>query len=166
MLLKEDNENHRSHMFIGSPTIQKHMVSRSLEKMMLVAVGLTTAVLVGAPVLLYAVVTMDSAAQVRQAETLADMIHNATAKVDTGSTSEITIEVVVPKYTNVTASGTTLTVTYRRENTEPIIWYETYIHNIVMVAGPSLAPNAFFVQVRLVADTIEMTFSYASPPHG
>jgi len=135
------------------------MVSRSLEKMMLVAVGLTTAVLVGTPVLLYAVVTMDMAAQVGQAETLADTMHNATGKVDTGNTSEIIVEVVVPKYTNVTALGTTLTVTFRRENTEPIIWSETYSHNIVMQAGPSFTPGAFFVRIRLVADTIEIRFS-------
>lgn len=129
---------------------------------MLVAVGLTTAVLVGAPVLLYAIVTMDSAAQVRQAETLADTIHNATGKVDTGNASEVTFEVVVPKYTNVTALGNTLTVVYRRENTEPIIWSETYGHNIVMLAGPSFAPGAFYVQVKHVADVIEIRFSFTT----
>jgi len=44
------------------------MVSRSLEKMMLIAVGLSTAVIIGVPVLLYAIDTMSYSTHLQTAQ--------------------------------------------------------------------------------------------------
>ena len=72
------------------------MVSRSLEKMMLIAIGLTTAVIIGVPVLLYAIDTMTTTQQIQYAHQTADTIFNATQQVDSGDVGELTIQVYVP----------------------------------------------------------------------
>ena len=77
---------------------QKHMVSRSLEKMLLIAVGLTTAVMVGVPVLLVAMDTISNASQLESAQSFAIIMHNVTGQVDSGQTNDTSMEIRVPDY--------------------------------------------------------------------
>lgn len=133
------------------------MVSRSLEKMMLIAVGLSTAVIVGVPVLLYAIDTVNAASELELAQTFAQRLHNATDRVDVGIVENVTAQVNVPKHVTVSAAGSILTVSYQREGMEPSVWTDSYSHNIDLVAPDGV--GTYSMQVRMVSSTIEITFT-------
>ncbi|MFX0045917.1 MAG: hypothetical protein ACFE8Z_08720 [Candidatus Hermodarchaeota archaeon] len=133
------------------------MVSRSLEKMLLIAIGLSTAVLVGVPVLMYAMDTLGAASQAEKAGLFADRVHNVTRSVDIGTANNVAIEINVPESVVVTSSGTTLTITFERKGTETRTWSDVYNHSIVLV-GPTGA-GTYIMYVQLDSATIEITFS-------
>ncbi|UCH04847.1 MAG: hypothetical protein JSW05_01435 [Candidatus Thorarchaeota archaeon] len=133
------------------------MVSRSLEKMLLIAIGLSTAVLVGVPILMYAMDTLGAASQVERASLFADRVHNVTRSIDIGTANNVAIEINVPEGVVITSDGTTLTITFEREGMETRTWSVVYNHSIVLV-GPMGAGN-YIVYVQLSSATIEITFS-------
>jgi uncharacterized protein (UPF0333 family) len=133
------------------------MVSRSLEKMMLVAVGLTTAVMVGVPVLLYAIDTVNAASEFELARTFAQGVQNATSRVDLGIVANVTSNVYVSNGVTVTAAGNTLTVSYQKGIQEPIVWTSSYAHDIVIL-GALVSGDTCNMEVRMSSGTIEITF--------
>jgi len=133
------------------------MVSRSLEKMMLVAVGLTTAVIVGVPVLLYAIDTVNAASEFELARTFAQEVQNATVRVDLGVVANVISNVYVPNGVTVTATGNTLAVSFQKSTQEPIVWTSSYAHNIVIVGAP-ISAETCNMEVRMTSGTIEIIF--------
>ncbi|MHA2240108.1 MAG: hypothetical protein ACXACE_00735 [Candidatus Thorarchaeota archaeon] len=133
------------------------MVSRSLEKMMLIAIGLTTVVIVGVPVLLYAMDTLSGASQLDMAETFATRIHDVTLAVDNGTSNDTLIEVNVPSGVTVSAVGNSLSVTLQRASSDPIVWSWDFNHNLQVVQPES--SGLHILQVRYVAGIIELTFT-------
>ncbi|MFQ5831106.1 MAG: hypothetical protein ACE5H4_00180 [Candidatus Thorarchaeota archaeon] len=133
------------------------MVSRSLEKMMLIAIGLTTAVIVGVPILMYAIDTLGTTSQLERARQVAESIHNGTAKVDDGFVNSTVIEITVPEGVTVVADNSTLTIFFEKESMEPRSWSEIYDHEI-MLHGP-VGSGPYVVNIVLVSSTIEMSFS-------
>jgi hypothetical protein len=134
------------------------MVSRSLEKMMLIAVGLSTAVIVGVPVLLYAIDTVNAASEIQLAEAFAQGVHNATARVDQGIANNVTAEVLVPMGVTVSTDGTVLTVLYQRGSFQPVVWSTSYGHHIVLATAPS-GKGAYSMEVKMVSSSIEIAFT-------
>lgn len=134
------------------------MVSRSLEKMMLIAVGLSTAVIVGVPVLLYAIDTVNAASEIELAEEFAQRVHNATARVDLGIVGNVTAEVIVPMGVTVSTDGTVLTVSYQRGNLQPVVWSTSYSHHIDLVAATG-GKGAYSMEVKMVSSAIEIAFT-------
>ena len=133
------------------------MVSRSLEKMLLIAIGLSTAVLIGVPVLMYAMDTLGAASQVERASLFADRVHNVTGTVDIGTANNVAIEISVPEGVVISSEGTTLTVTFERDGLETRTWREVYNHSIVIV-GPT-GSGAHVMYVQLDSGTLEIIFS-------
>jgi len=133
------------------------MVSRSLEKMLLIAIGLSTAVLVGVPALMYAMDTLGAASQVERASLFADRVHNVTGSVNDGLANNIAIEINVPEGVVITSDGTTLTITFEKEGFETRTWSDVYDHSIVLV-GPT-GSGTYIMHVQLDSGTIEITFS-------
>lgn len=146
-----------SDSFIGGTAGQETMVSRSLEKMMLIAVGLTTAVMVGVPVLLYAIDTVNAASEFELARTFAQEVQNATGRVDLGIVANVTSNVYVPNGVTVTAAGNTLTVSYQKGTQQPIVWTSSYAHSIVIVLAP-ISADTCNMEVRMASGTIEIIF--------
>lgn len=138
------------------------MVSRSLEKMMLIAIGLTTAVIIGVPVLLYAIDTMTTTQQIQYAHQTADTIFNATQQVDSGDVGELTIQVYVPSgfslRTDESGSGLTVMLDISQSQLEhAIAWTDSYNHQIV-VSFPT-EPGNYYLTITLMSDIIHITYS-------
>lgn len=135
---------------------QKHMVSRSLEKMLLIAVGLTTAVMVGVPVLLVAMDTISNVSQLESAQSFAITIHNVTGQVDSGQTNDTSVEIRVPDYVSIRVEGNQLVVEYQREGRDAISWTNSYSHPIDLTTPDSV--GLYTMRVQLVEGEIKITF--------
>ncbi len=110
------------------------MVSRSLEKMLLIAVGLTSVVLVGVPVLFHTLNTISSASNLTMAKDFADRVHNATARVDSGITESVSIEIFVPDFVSITVSNDSMTIVYEPTDGRSNEWTREYSHELVLIA--------------------------------
>ncbi|MFW9933772.1 MAG: hypothetical protein ACFFDR_14125, partial [Candidatus Thorarchaeota archaeon] len=133
------------------------MVSRSLEKMMLIAIGLTTVVIIGVPVLIFTMDTLSNVSQLEAAQTFADRIHNYTARVDTGAQVSIAVEINVPSYVDLSSSGNTLSIAFVKAGTQEVVWSETYLHAIIVV--PPDEPGIYTLTIALVGADIQITFN-------
>ena len=149
-----------SEVFIGRIAQSRDMVSRSLEKMILIAVGLSTAVVFGVPVLLYTIETLTIASDLEQAQFFAERVNNITEQVETGAQTDLTIEINVPLYVTVTAEYQTLTITFERQGATTKIWEWTYSHEVDLQSPTTSGPH--FLRVRMVSGTIEITFTPVS----
>jgi hypothetical protein len=132
------------------------MVSRSLEKMVLIALGLMTVVIVGVPTLLVAIDTLSNTSELQVANNFADSLHNATAQVDTGAVDSISVSLTVPVYVSVETSDKLLAVVYSKPGYDPIVWDETYLHDLVLIAPT--APGNYIVHITYESETITITF--------
>lgn len=132
------------------------MVSRSLEKLMLIAIGLTTVVLVGIPILLFAVDTLGTATQLEMAQDFSERVHNETQLVDTGANNTL-IEISVPTGVTVTAEGSTLTVSFQSSGGQITAWEESYSHPISLQAPSTSGPH--LMRIAMIAGIIELTFA-------
>ena len=132
------------------------MVSRSLEKLMLIAIGLTTVVLVGIPILLFAVETLGNATQLELAQNFSERVHNETQLVDTGANNTI-IEINVPTGVTVSAEGSTLTVSFQSSGGLITTWEEDYGHTISLQAPSGSGPH--LMHIAMIAGIIELTFT-------
>ncbi|MHA1907491.1 MAG: hypothetical protein ACW98Y_09375 [Candidatus Thorarchaeota archaeon] len=133
------------------------MVSRSLEKMLLIAIGLTTVVMVGVPVLLYSMDVLSSASQLEMAQSFASNVHNATGRVDLGQANNTLFQIVVPQYVTISASGSTLTITYAKEGSDTFSWSNSYMHPINLAAPASA--GSFIMSVSLIGGEVQLAFS-------
>ena len=132
------------------------MVSRSLEKMMLIAVGLSTAVIIGVPVLLYAIDTMTYSTHLQDAQIAADAIFNATARLDDGELSNHTIRVHIPTGMSMLADGSTLTISVLISQ-QTTSWSETYTHQIVI--NPPTEAGTYDIEFSMVSNIIHITYT-------
>ena len=105
-------------------------MSRSLEKMILIAIGLSTVVIVGVPVLMYAIDTINTTSQLQEVQFAAEQIHNATMDVDNGTSNSTSVNVRIHQGVIVTANEKTLTVSFDNGGTTPQTWSVTYDHDI------------------------------------
>jgi hypothetical protein len=133
------------------------MVSRSLEKMVLIALGLTTVVIIGVPTLMYAINTLGNVTDLESAAVFADRLHNMTGLVDLGGTNNTEVRIMVPEYVTVSADGSTLTVTFQKEGMELTEWSETYLHPVSLLTGVTSGDNS--LTIRLVNGVIEILFT-------
>ncbi len=133
------------------------MVSRSLEKMMLIAIGLTTVVLVGVPVLLYSINTINAVSNLERAQTFAQQLHNATAEVDQLRNDSISLELFLPDDVQVVVNDRTLTVSYHPPDGTVETWSHGYNHTLALT--PPSESGTYLVTVRLNSGTIEIIFS-------
>ncbi len=147
-----------SEEFIAGPHTLRDMVSRSLEKMVLLAVGLMTAASVAVPVLLYSIEYFNAASQLEEASHFAEVLHNATASVDTGMAESVTLELLVPHGVSINVDGTALTVRYESGQDAPVLWTETYTHPLLLTDAPD-SPGVYLLRVKLNNGTIAISFS-------
>ena len=136
------------------------MVSRSLEKMMLIAIGLSTAVIVGVPVLMYAMDTINTTSQLQDIQLAAEQIHNATLDVDTGVTNSTTITVWINPGVTVTAGGYQLIVQFSSDGFPVRTWAEFYYHDVT-IDQPILSNTAtvpYTIEIVLVNNFIHISF--------
>ncbi|MFW9847518.1 MAG: hypothetical protein ACFFF4_00150 [Candidatus Thorarchaeota archaeon] len=136
-----------SEYFIGYVAAIWSMVSRSLEKMMLIAIGLTMVVIVGVPVLLYTMDILSSASELEMAQNFADRVHNATSRVDQGLVNDTHIEISVPQYVEISAVGNTLTIMYEKEGADSISWSNTYTRQITLVSPPGFGLYMLYIHI-------------------
>ncbi len=136
-----------SEYFIGYVAAIWSMVSRSLEKMMLIAIGLTMVVIVGVPVLLYTMDILSSASELEMAQNFADRVHNATSRVDQGLVNNTNMQISVPQYVEVSAVGNTLTIIYEKEGADPISWSNTYTRSISLVSPPGFGLYMLYIHI-------------------
>lgn len=135
----------RSFVWVG-------MVSRSLEKMMLIAVGLTAVVIVGVPVLLYSINTLNATTRLALANEAASELLNATDLVDSGAVNSTTVYIQVPTGVTIVAEGNTLTVTFTAPDGSPTVWTDTFSHAIDM--DPVTHAGYFMVEIEMIAGAI------------
>ncbi len=136
------------------------MVSRSLEKMMLIAIGLSTVVIIGVPVLMYAIDTINTTSELQDAVSVAEKIHNATRDVDTGALNTTAFTFWVNPGISVTASGNTLTVLFDNGRTSPSTWPASYNHEII-IDDTILSHTTrvlYSAEFTLIGDTIHIIF--------
>ena len=123
---------------------------------MLIAIGLTTVVLVGIPILLFAIDTLGNATQLELAQNFSERVHNETQLVDTGTNNTI-IEINIPTGVTVSAEGSTLTVSFQSSGGLITAWEESYSHTISLQAPSGSGPH--LMQIAMVAGIIELTFT-------
>ncbi len=136
-------------------------MSRSLEKMMLIALGLMMVVTVGVPVLMIGLDITGKVSRMEEAHRFADTLQGLVRVVDTGQLARTTSQVNVPGGVGVTVSGSTLEVTYSPQDTGPVTWTETYNHTLE-VTGLT-GPGQYEVTVVADADTIAVLFELRAP---
>ncbi len=135
------------------------MVSRSLEKMMLIAVGLSTAVIIGVPVLLYAINTMSYSAHLEDAQIAAENIFTAVNRIDNEELTNLTIQVHVPTGVTMTVNGNTLTINVLIDG-QQTGWSETYNHQL-SINPPTEAGNYNMI-FTMVSNVIQITHTWIS----
>ena len=133
------------------------MVSRTIEKMMLIAVGLTTVVIIGVPVLMYTMDTLANVSQLEAAQTFADRMHNYTSRVDSGLQDEVIVEIAIPSYIEMSASGQSLTIAYMKDGNQEAVWSETYSHEIILT--PPDTTGIKTLTIALISGEIHISFS-------
>ena len=136
------------------------MVSRSLEKMILIAIGLSTVVIVGVPVLLYAIDTINTTSQLQEVQLAAEQIHNATRDVDNGYSNNTAVNVWVTPGLSVIADGNTLTVSFSSDGGAPRTWPATYNHEVSINQPISthVDRTLYTMEIVLVDDVIHISF--------
>ena len=135
------------------------MVSRSLEKMMLIAVGLSTAVIIGVPVLLYAIDTMSNSSHLQDAQMASGDIFAATEQLDTGVLNTTTIRVHIPTGISMVADGSTLTISVLI-NGQTTSWSNSYTHQIVI--NPPTEAGTYDMEFTMISNVIHITYSFIS----
>lgn len=135
-------------------------MSRSLEKMILIAVGLSTAVIIGVPVLLYTIDTLGNASQLEMAEQFAERLHNLTERVDNGTVNNTSADINLPDGVSVTSNDGTLTVTFEKLGIPSQYWGVTYGHSIVL--QPPSGPGAYSLVIQLIDSDIHISFTPAT----
>jgi hypothetical protein len=135
------------------------MVSRSLEKMMLIAVGLSTAVIIGVPVLLYAINTISYSTHLQDVQVAAQDIFAAANRVDSGEQDNVTIQVHIPTGVTMIANGNMLTISVFIDNQQSV-WSETFTHQI-SINPPTEAGN-YHMTFTMISDVMYITYSWIS----
>jgi len=135
------------------------MVSRSLEKMMLIAVGLSTAVIIGVPVLLYAIDTMSTSSHLQSAQMAAGDIFAATDQLDAGILNTTTIRVHIPTGVLMIADGSSLTISVLI-NGQTTGWSDSYTHQIVI--NPPTEAGTYDMEFTMISNVIHITYSFIS----
>lgn len=136
---------------------QYYMVSRSLEKMMLIAVGLSSAVIVGVPLLMHAVNLMAGASNFEMAQHTAAKIHNATEQVDTGMVNTTAIEVSVPQGFEMQIEGKRLTIAYSQDGEVIDSWSQQYSRNLI---SSGLEGKGYYsLSISIIDDVIQLDFN-------
>jgi len=136
------------------------MVSRSLEKMILIAIGLSTAVIIGVPVLLYTIDALGNASELEMAEKFAERLHDLTESVDNGTVNSTYVEINVPEGVSVTSNDGTLTVAFEKIGVSSQYWGETYGHSIVL--QPPAEPGSYYLMIQLIESEIHISFTPAT----
>jgi len=126
----------------------------------LIALGLTTVVIIGVPALMYAINTLGNVTDYELAESFAERLHNETELVDLGVTNNTEITVTVPDYVFVVIEGNTLTVTFHKEGVAQTEWSDTYLHPISLETV--ITPGSRIMTIRLIDGVIEIAF-FAAP---
>ncbi len=132
-------------------------MSRSLEKMVLIALGLTTVVIIGVPALMFAINTLGNATDLENAAVFADRLFNRTSLVDFGDINITDFAVTVPSYVTVSAESNTLTVTFEKEGIQRAEWSQSYYHPVTLLTGVVSGEN--LLTIRLVNGVIEILFT-------
>jgi hypothetical protein len=132
------------------------MVSRSLEKMMLIAIGLSAAVIVGVPVLLYSINILNNTTSFQAAETFAQELHSLVDTIDKTTTNETQVDIVVPQYVTVSSTGTTLTISYQIGGEAPHTWSQVYDNEIDAMSPTHLGSQ--LVRIQIVDEMIQIRF--------
>jgi len=125
--------------------------------MMLIAIGLSTAVIVGVPVLMYAIDTITTTSYLEDAQVVAEQIHNTTSQIDIGTLSNATIQVYIPVGITMSADGNTMTILFNYQGVEPQTWIETYDHSVVI--NPPTEAGNYLMHFDLDAGVIHITYS-------
>jgi hypothetical protein len=141
------------------------MVSRSLEKMMLIAIGLSTAVIIGVPVLMYAMDTITTTSNLEDAIYAADQIHDATRDLDDSVLTSQTIVIAVPPSFSVIADGSILTISYNPGGLDPQIWSESYNHPLSIDDQiiPHSTRTTYSVSYEMLDGVIHISFAQVVP---
>ncbi|MFX1481692.1 MAG: hypothetical protein ACFFCP_00735 [Promethearchaeota archaeon] len=136
------------------------MVSRSLEKMMLIAVGLSTVVIVGVPVLMYAIDTINVTSELQEFHLTGEQIHNATRNVDQGYANSTTITVWMSPRITVVTEGYQLVIQYVSETAGTVSLTETYSHDITIdyPFAPGGTTALYSIEIALVDNVIHISF--------
>jgi hypothetical protein len=135
------------------------MVSRSLEKMMLIAVGLSTAVIIGVPVLLYAINTMSYSSHLQDAQIAAENIFTAIDCIDSEELTNLTIQVHIPTGVTMTVNGNTLTINVLIDG-QQTGWSETYSHQLAI--NPPTEAGNYNMYFAMVSNVIQITHAWIS----
>ena len=126
---------------------------------MLIAVGLSTAVLIGVPVLLFAIDTMSSSAHLQDAQIAAEDIFAAAEQLDTGALNSTTIRVHIPTGVSMIADGSTLTISVLI-NGQTTNWSDSYTHQIVI--NPPTEAGIYDIEFTMISNVIHITYSFIS----
>ncbi len=135
------------------------MVSRSIEKMLLIAIGLSTAVIVGVPVLLYSIRTISNVSDLEVARSIAGQILNATERVDSGGSTEVSFQVNIPSGFRIKAAGSSLSVYLDMADDNTYSWSRNYGHTIVLT--PPQEAGMYFVSIQMENNIIVIGFTRA-----
>lgn len=124
---------------------------------MLIAIGLSTAVIVGVPVLMYAIDTITVTSYLEDAQTVAEQIHNTTRQIDLGTVDNATIQVQIPEGVTVSAVGSSLQILFDYQSSETQSWIETYDHPILIT--PITEAGNYLMYFFIEAGVIHITYS-------
>ena len=126
---------------------------------MLIAVGLSTAVIIGVPVLLYAIDTMSYSTHLQSAQTAADDIFAATEQLDSGALNTTTIRVHIPTGVSMSADGSTLAISVLI-NGQTTSWSDSYTHQIVI--NPPTEAGTYDMEFSMISNVIHITYTFIS----
>jgi hypothetical protein len=132
------------------------MVSRSLEKMVLIALGLTTVVIIGVPALMFAINTLENVTDLERADAFAARLLNETRLVDTGEANNTAFTTTIPNFVTVSANGNALTIDFDKEGVQAVQWSDTFLHPVSLLG--EVASGQYSITIRLVGGVIEILF--------
>ena len=132
------------------------MVSRSLEKMMLIAVGLSAAVIVGVPVLMFSINLVNSTSSYQAAQNFADKMFSYVDAVDAQNATVVEETIIVPLNVTMNSAFKRLDIVYHAADQAPVGWTEYYEHEIDLL--PPSTTGQQMVRVEMYNNTIQIRF--------
>ena len=141
------------------------MVSRSLEKMILIAIGLSTVVIIGVPVLMYAIDTITITTYLEDARIAAEEIHLAASVLDDGTYTTQTIVITIPPGFSVGVDNNTLIVRLSYGGQRTQTWTESYNHPLLLDVSLGIVSTraTYGVNLELIDDVIHLSFIQVVP---
>jgi hypothetical protein len=124
--------------------------------MMLIAIGLSAAVIVGVPMLIFSINMVNNTSSYQSAENFANKMFSYVDAVDAQEVTVIEETIIVPLNVTMSSGYKRLDIVYHIPDQAPVGWTEYYQHEIDII--PPNTTGQQMVRIEMNNNTIQIRF--------